>query len=97
MADRPITMSLVHEFIDRLKKNTNISSLEDIIAYCIKNQIIPTSKLRNYLIVQDYYEWGDSRVRFCITMEEKYDLSDSQINKVITHYQRKQSEVTFLK
>jgi len=30
-------------------------------------------------------------------MEEKYDLSDSQINKVITHFQRKQSEVRFLK
>lgn len=97
MADRPITMSIVHEFIERLKANTDVTSLEDIIAYCIKNQIIPTSKLRNYMIVQDYYEWGDSRVKFCIHMEEKYDLSDSQINKVITHFQRKQSEVKFLK
>jgi hypothetical protein len=97
MADRPITMTVVHEFVDRLKENTDVNSLEDLMAYCIKNQIIPTSKLRNYMIVQDYLDWQESRVKFCIQHEEKYNLSDSQIDKIITHYQRKQREETFLK
>lgn len=97
MADRPITMTVVHEFVERLKEDTDASSLEDLMAYCIKNQIIPTSKLRNYMIVRDYIDWQDTRIAFCIQHEDKYGLTHSQINKVITHYQRNQLNKTYLK
>ena len=71
------------------KKDPNLL-LQSFVYYLIKRGLITTERARNYTIVRDYQKFvlhlDGKKTEFCAASTDYYDLSDKQIQNIITKY-----------
>jgi hypothetical protein len=89
MADKPISVGLLDDFIDVICEESKIDNTEEIyklLNTLVKRGLIPTSRLRNHMIVTEYYNQDDNKRNFCIANEERYGISENRIYHIINNH-----------
>ena len=95
MANKPIKKTVMDRFnrqiIEDYKKVfEDNATLENFVYYLIKRGIIPTERARNYTMIRDYQkfvlEMNGKKTDFCAASTDYYNLSDKQIQNIISKY-----------
>ena len=89
MADKPISVGLLDDFIDEICRESKVENTEEIskmLYTLVKRGLVPTSRLRNHMIVTEYYNQEENKRNFCIANEERYGISENRIYHIINNH-----------
>lgn len=90
MANKPIKREVVERFIDYIKSELSGNDLNEILTYFVKKGIIPTERVRSYVIVRDFQHKGETTMTdFTFEGEEIYGIKQKSIENIIYNYQPK--------
>lgn len=90
MANKSVNEDLIQEFVKTFTKRyyKKQPTVKEFAKGIIRHGIIPTSKMRDWLIWEDYLESGLGRYKFCVHFGDKYKLSERQMQRVIAKQAR---------
>lgn len=89
--DKDIAENFASHFSEDIKnKFGENASVENIIYHIIDKGVATKVKVRNYVMVNDYYKYmsehNGTMTDFCISIEDKYNMSCEVIKTMIYRY-----------